>query len=204
MSARTDLFPTLFTPGAQLASKKPKHPHVVAVQPVGMLHVPSGRIVAGGAISTMPEDFAPFSRAVPPGSYPVEASVVTISGDESAIAAARIVLSREPVVTWEVAAGGSGGAPGYRDALGLFCDAQTLPALQAYIDAADGSEWWYGPTKIEGKGWEVACFTPDDARAETCALFRTNYDALAVSYWGLDASGAPALLVTDANGLPAT
>jgi hypothetical protein len=200
MTARTDLFPMLFTPGAVLASKKGKKHHEVMLQPIGMLHLPSGRLVTGDAIGTI--DFQPLSRTVPPGIYPVEASVVTVSADEARIAAVRILFSREPVVTWEIAEGGSVGAPGYTGPLGLFIDAQILPALQVYIDSANSpDEWWYDPPKTDGKAWEVACFTPDDDRPETCVLFHTNSynDGPFVSHWGLDAMGAPAMLVTEFN-----
>jgi len=197
MSARTDLFPTMFTPGAQFASKKKKHPHVVTLQPIGMLHLPSGRVVTGEAIGAL--DLEPFSRTVQPGIYPVEASLITMSADEARIAAVRIMFSREPVVTWEIAQGGSGGAPGYRGTLGLFIDAQIVPALQVYIDGCD-AEWWYEPPKTRGERWEVACFTPNDDRPETCALFAPgNYDDPIISYWGLDATSTPAMLISDFN-----
>jgi hypothetical protein len=197
MSGRTDLFQKMFRPGCELVS--PKMRHVVTVQPVGMLHLPSGRVVTGDAIGTL--DFAPLSRTAPPGVYPVEASLVTVSARESWIAGVRIVFSREPVVTWEMAEGGSGGVPGYGGPLGLFVDAQIVPGLEAYIDAAD-AEWWYQPEKTRGERWEVACFTPDDDRPETCALFKTgDGEGVFLSYWGLDATGTPALLVTAFNVL---
>jgi len=161
-----------------------------------MLHLPSGRVVACDAIATT--DFVPLSRGVTPGVYPVEASVVTVSKDEARIAGARIVFSGATVSTWEVASGGSAYPP-ETTSLGLFIDAQTVPALQSYIDDSDG-EWWYEPPKTLGKAWQVACFTPDDERPETCALFdSTAGDGGFVSYWGLDAMGTAVVLVTDFN-----
>jgi len=181
-------------PGAVLPAKDKKHQHQARLQPVGMLHLPSGRVVACDAIATI--DFMPLSRTVTPGVYPVEASVVTTTKDESRIAGVRIVFSSATVSTWEVASGGSG-YPAEATSLGLFIDAQTVPALQSYIDDSD-SEWWYEPPKTRGKDWQVACFTPDDERLETCALFdSTAGDGGFVSYWGLDAGGAAVVLVTD-------
>jgi hypothetical protein len=195
MSERTALFPRMFTTGSELASKK-KKPHVVTVVSVGPLHLPSGRLVTGDAIATT--EFQPLTRTVAPGVYPVEASVVSVSKDEGRIAGVRIVFSREPVVRWEIASGGSGYPPECTS-LGLFIDARTVPALQAYIDAAD-AEWWYDPPMTKGNDWKVACFTPDDDRPETCVLFDITAGAGGfISYWGLDAAGTPAQLATEFN-----
>ncbi len=199
MTVRTDLFSTMFTQGFGFVAKANKH--VFTVVPAGMLHLPTGRLVTGDAIATL--DFEPLSRTAPTGVYPVEASLVTVAPDKSLVAGVRIVFSDAPIVSWELAEGGTGGAPGYTGPLGLFIDAQMLPALQAYIDEADGTEWWYDPPKKQGNSWEVACFSPDSDRPETCALFQTgDGDGVFASYWGLDASGAPALLITDFNVVP--
>ncbi len=183
----------MFTPGAQLAAKS-KHPtHVVTLRPIGMLHLPSGRLVVGDAYN-----FQPQPRSVAVGVFAVEASVVTVSAKESRLAGVRIVFSREPVVTWEVAEAGSLTAP-----TGVFIDAQILPALQTYIEGANSpDEWYYDPPKTEGKTWQVSCFTPDDDRPETCVMFDTNsYNDAGpfTSYWGLDANGTPAMFVSDFN-----
>jgi hypothetical protein len=74
-----------------------------------------------------------------------------------------------------------------------------VPALQAYIDNSDG-EWWYAPPRTRGERWEYACFQPDEGREETCIFFQTgDGDGVFTSYWGLDAGGEPAVLVTDFN-----
>lgn len=192
MTARTAIFPTMFTAGSELVANKNRF--VVTLAPIGQLHLPSGRVVSADAIATV--DFEPLSRTAPPGVYPVEASLVTVSARESRIAAARIVFSRQPVATWEVA------GPGYSGPTGLFIDADTVPALQKYIDESD-AEWWYDVPQTRGDKWEYGCFTPDDDRPETCALFQAgDGDGPFLSYWGLDASGTPAMLVTDFNIIP--
>ena len=199
MSARTDLFSTMFTQGFGFVAKAKKH--VFTVVPVGMLHLPSGRLVIGTAY-----DFYPLTRLAPTGVFSVEASLATVSDLESRIAGLRIVFSTEAVVTWEVADGEFGGARGFAAPSGLYIDAQLLPSLQVYIEGASSpDEWYYDPPKKEGKTWQVACFAPDDDRLETCTMFGTNSynnDGPYISYWGLDASGAPAVLVTDVNLVP--
>jgi hypothetical protein len=204
MNARTEILPSMFTAGAEFAAKQ--HRYAVTVAPVGTLHLPSGRVVTGDAIATL--DFEPLSRTAPPGTYPVEASLVTVPSHESLIAAVRVVFSREPVARWEAAAGGTGATTpsprgaGYTGPLGLLMDAETVPALQKYIDDSAG-EWWYDVPRTQGARWEYGCFQPDDDRAETCAIFQTgDGDGVFVSYWGLDASGAPVVLVTDFNVIP--
>lgn len=204
MNARTEILPTMFTPGAEFAAKR--HRYAVTIAPIGMLHLPSGRIVTGDAIGTL--DFEPLTRTVSPGVYLVEASLATVSKDEARIAAARIVFSQQPVATWEVAAGGTGATTpspngaGYTGPIGLFIDADTLPALQTYIDASD-AEWWYDVPRERGAKWEYGCFRPDDTREETCAIFQAgDGDGVFVSYWGLDATGTPVVLVTDFNVIP--
>ena len=194
---RIDSFSTtLFQPGAQLAAKKGKHLHVVALQPIGTLHLPTGHLV----IHSSWERF-PLRRTGPIGVFPVEASLATVSSSESCFAAIRIVFSREPVVAWEVADQGFGAARGVKDATCLYTDAQLLPALQTYIDEASSpDEWYYDPPKLRGKTWDSACFAPDDDRPETVVMFGTNNynsDGPYISYWGLDAAGAPAMFVTD-------
>jgi hypothetical protein len=199
MTDRTDLFSTtMFRSGAQLAPKKGKHPHVVTLQAIGNVHLPSGRLVIGTTF-----EFLPLVRTGPIGVFPVEASLATVSSTESRFAAVRIVFSREPVVTWEIADGEFGAARGFKSPDCVYIDAQLLPAMQKYIDEADSPiEWYYDPPKQEGKTWQSACFAPDDDRPETCAMFGTNsynHDGPYISYWGLDASGAPAMFVTDLN-----
>lgn len=188
----------MFTQGFGFVSKTKEH--IFTVIPVGMLHLPSGRLITGDAIGTL--DFVPLSRTAPIGVFPVEASLLPVTATKSLIAGVRIVFSGDPIVTWELAQGGTGGAPGYTGPLGLFVDALLVPALQSYIDNAE-AEWWYDPPKKRGISWEVACFTPDDDRPETCALFQTgDGDGVFASYWGLGANGSPAQIVTDFNVVP--
>ncbi|MEO8845362.1 MAG: DUF4241 domain-containing protein [Kofleriaceae bacterium] len=197
MSDRTVLFPRLFTAGSELSPKKGKKPHVVRLQPIGPLHLPSGRLVIHGTYERFP-----LVRTAPIGVFPVEASLVTVSSSESRFAATRIVFSREPVATWEIADGEFGAARGFVIPTCVYIDAQLVPAMQKYMDEADSpDEWYFDPPKQEGETWQSACFAPDDDRPETVAMFRMySYgDGPYISYWGLDANGAPAMFVTDLN-----
>lgn len=177
--------------------------------PVGMLQLPTGRIVAGEPIE--PLDPMLLTRAAPIGEFPVEIGLVEVEPGEARIAAARIVFSAAPIASWEIAAGPEGaatpsaaGLPGYSSAMGMFMDAHTVALFHKYVDEAESPiEWWYDVPKREGKLWECACFQPDEHTPYNCAYMGPviSDDAL-VSYWGLDAGGAPVVLVTDFNLAP--
>lgn len=185
-------FATLFTPGAEIAFKRHRWP--VSTVEVGPLHLPSGRIVIGDPIATI--DYEALPRTAPRGVYRVEASLVALEPDDAPIGAVRVVFSQQPVVSWEAA------GDGYAGTFGMLLDFDTTPAFARYIDACE-SEWWYQVSRQRGETWEYACFTPDDGRPETCVFFSADGgDGLCESYWGLDASGAPVVFVTDCNVMP--
>jgi hypothetical protein len=175
---------------------------------VGVLHLPTGRIVLGEPMLSV--DLVPLSRAVPPGEYLVELRFWRVEADEDRIAAARIVLSSRPVASWEVAVGASNastpaanGQPGYRGPAGMFMDVHIAPAFFKYVEECESVEWWREVPRQQGHIWEHACFRPDEHTTYTCAYMSPLLsDDVFVSYWGLDAGGAPAVLLTDFNVLP--
>jgi hypothetical protein len=176
--------------------------------PVGVLRLPTGRIIPGEPVTTL--DRVPLTRTAPIGEFPVELGLVEVEPGESRIAAARIVFSAEPIASWEVATGasnaatpGPGGLPGYRGPAGMFMDAHTAPLFQRFVDDHDSVEWWSDLPRQQGRIWEHACFQPDDQTPYNCAYMAPLLaDGAFVSYWGLDASGAPVVLVTDFNVVP--
>ena len=211
--ARAAFLPQLFVAHTQVAGKK--RPIVVTPRPVAMLLLPTGRVVCGTPTPSDGFDVLlpkPFTRPVPPGTYPVEVSLAAVSADESQVAAARIVFSAEPVASWEAGAGGSGAAdPAPSGLAGIahgawvaYLDAQTVPLLDKYIAECELPEMWHHDVAfVEGERWQYASLQPDEARPENCAIFtRGDYDGVSVSYWGLDAGGAPVMLVTDCNVIP--
>jgi len=172
--------------------------------PVGTLHLPTGRIVVGEPTDPLPPLL--LARPAPIGEFSVELGLVEVAPGESRIAAARIVFSAAPVASWELATGpGSGwtpsaaGLPGYASPMGMFMDEHIVPLFQKYVDEADSPvEWWYDVPKQEGRIWECACFQPDEQTPYTCAYMGPVIsEGALVSYWGLDAGGAPVALVTD-------
>jgi len=177
--------------------------------PIGTLHLPTGRILLGEPIAS--GDLVPLDRTAPIGEFPVEVRLVEVEPGESRIAAARIVFSAAPIASWEIATGAgnastpsANGLPGYSGGTGMFMDAHTFPLFQKYVDECNSpGEWWYDVPRQEGHVWAYACFQPDEQTPYTCAYMAPVVsDDVFVSYWGLDAGGAPAALVTDFNVVP--
>jgi Protein of unknown function (DUF4241) len=78
------------------------------------LSLPSGRVVAGEPFMYGGEDSDGFVQRVPPGRYPVVLALADFANDETgetgdaaythcSVAAARLVIRDEPVVSWEMA-----------------------------------------------------------------------------------------------------
>ncbi|WP_372344048.1 DUF4241 domain-containing protein [Streptomyces sp. KL116D] len=98
-----------FTPGHTFAYETGTI-GTIDVRPAGELSLPSGRVVACDPFVALGAgESEPFTVTVEPGRYRVEAAVATLADpDEPApdtphlrVAAARLVIRDEPVVTWE-------------------------------------------------------------------------------------------------------
>ena len=104
-------FEPMFQPGTRY--RLPDPPGTVAVVEVhdaGLLHLPTGRVVACDPFwgSQVQRQVAPFTVAVPPGRYPVTLSLARgLLGRPDPVprlgAAAKLTIRDEPVLAWEVA-----------------------------------------------------------------------------------------------------
>ena len=175
---------------------------------IGVLRLPTGRIILGEPISSLV--LVPLTRIAPIGEFPVEIAFVTVEPKELRIGAARIVFSRQPIASWELASGASNaatpapdGSPGYTGPAGMFMDVQTAPLFRTYADGSESGEWWSDVPKEQGHIWEYACFQPDEQTPYNCAYMSPLLsENVFVSYWGLDAVGEPVALVSDFNVAP--
>lgn len=165
--------------------------------------LPSGEIVAcDGAIL----DELPFEWRVPPGRYPLTLLIATIKDDER-VAFAFVRFNAQPVVQWELATkpgqdrstlkAGQIFGYGVDSGTGAFADAKAIAAIvddpeamQRFVDdCGDEMQKCYRHTR----SWAVA-----EGEFGSIAAFSSGYgDGFYASYFGLDASGAPAALVTD-------
>jgi Protein of unknown function (DUF4241) len=79
-------------------------PVVVEVRRAGLLHMPSGRLIMADP-ALLDAQVEPFTIAIPPGTYPVILAVIRFEQQPTheRVAAAKLVVRKEPVVSWELA-----------------------------------------------------------------------------------------------------
>jgi hypothetical protein len=165
------------------------------------LELPSGRIVAADGLIGGSE---PFSRTVPPGSYPLALAVARL-GDEERVALAIIRFSNGRAVKWEmaisegVAASDDGQSAGFGvdTGKGSVGDA-TAQQLIAYARDEDDQ---FNDELLErmkaaykhARNW-IHIDTPNGSSA----VFSSGYgDGFYTSYFGIDDTGNAVSLVTD-------
>ncbi|MFD1148835.1 DUF4241 domain-containing protein [Saccharothrix hoggarensis] len=94
---------SVFRPGVRWTTAR-SSTAVTELREAGAVRLPSGRLVVADP-GHLDLDAAPFTVGVPPGEYPVEVAAVRFEDrpEHVRVAAARLVVSREPVVSWEMA-----------------------------------------------------------------------------------------------------
>lgn len=190
-------------------------PATVSLHPLPALHVPSGKIVTCDPFTA---EGCTLAREVPAGTYPVTVAVATFphspngkdEGDQR-VAAAFLRLGDGEVARWQPAdptdppaAPRDPAAPGYRiDALtGAFADARAFDAITRE------PPYWPTPSyaalepQLLGEHftptWSWAAYQPEPGSPGNCVAFTSGWGPGTYrSYWGLDAAGTPAVLLTD-------
>ncbi len=169
------------------------------IRRVGNLVVTSGRIAVSDLFSHAQEK--PFEQAVPPGEYSVDVALGRSATHGERIAAARLLLSQEPAVRWEIIdeeyAVESGTAAIY--------DVAALPPFERIASVHDGPGKNYCTDVIfpemqknhaAGSNWTM--HRPEETHAENMALFSTGLgDDVYDAWWGFSANGAPVALITE-------
>lgn len=167
---------------------------------IGELALPTGRIVACDPV--VEPDLPPFAIAVPPGAWPVGVTIARVPDDER-IAAAWIRVSPSLPIRWETAQlvgrpPRESPAYGVDSGTGGFVSAEGAAPFAAYLvdDAIEAfqarMEAEYVPTR------EWALFPIPGTDGLNVAAFTSGVgDGAYVSYWGYDADGAIACLLTD-------
>lgn len=178
------------------------------VSSLGELVAPSGQIIACDPLTAI--EPTPFAQRIAPGRYPVLASVAALANGDQRVACAMLRLSDAPVVRWEMArlrgqegiALQTGEFFGYAiDAgVGCFMDAQAATALDARYENDES----YDEALIDAmeanraQQFDFANVALDDVTGVNVVMFESGWgDGVYISYWGFDASDAPACLVTD-------
>jgi hypothetical protein len=182
-------FERLLVPGARYTSSYGMD-FTIRLRSEASLSLPSGRVIAGEPFMYGASDYTDgFVQRVPPGRYPVVLAIADFEAGEHivpTVAAARLVIREEPVVSWEMALyegqdpaelgddeffgypvdGGTGG----------FIDVESIPVLTADFDEY-----------LENLMDLLADRTDDDARMVT--MTGENSEPLLVAFSSGDGDG---------------
>jgi nucleoid DNA-binding protein len=166
------------------------------VQRLDDLNVPSGRIVAA---DLMVGGGKPFTTALPPGAYPLALIIARLKNGDERIAFALLRFSQSPVVRWEQALteGQTGSGYGVDSGTGSFSDAE---AYGQVCDLQEKDEEFFDRILAEMKKTykDTRDWTQFQTPAGSVAVFSSGYgDGAYPSYFGIDADGKPATLVTN-------
>ena len=179
-------FEVLFEAGRRFAEG------VVEPRAAGNVQLPTGRIVVGDPRNGA---HAALVRRVPPGRSPATISVACMGTDEHRVAAAMLRFRAGAISSWEPALpeGRDPDAPTPDDYFGFGIGS----GLACFADASVPL-----PHDVRPQGSSPALAYPGCAATElpigntTISVFSAN-DGTYASFWGLDATGQPMVLVTD-------
>ncbi|WAJ28679.1 DUF4241 domain-containing protein [Antarcticirhabdus aurantiaca] len=177
---------------------------------VSQLACPTGRIVACDPLVGL-GDHPPLARSVPTGRHPVRVYIDLDNDWGERVGLAELRLSETPVARWQIALTDESIIPemvgdmisgyGVDAGTGCFCDEAAQKALADHEDARmNAGETSYGETTLLDAA--LAMEPAADHRFAfaddlNVALFHSGFgDGYYASYWGFDASGEPARLVT--------
>ncbi|GAB1343711.1 DUF4241 domain-containing protein [Gemmatimonas sp.] len=178
----------------------------IAHRHIGSLHLPSGRIVASDPMVDL--QLPAFARRVTPGRYPVHIAIAQVQRNhDERIAAAWLRFGDGPVAVWEVAmlegqrpskSPTDTAAYGVDSGTGSFFSAEAatlggdVPDFSEML--ADAMDTTYRPTR----SWASLELDQGAGVPLNVVSFSSGWgDGGYASWWGLDATGAPLLLLTD-------
>lgn len=162
------------------------------------LVLPTGKIVACDPLVFLPRA-KPFALSVAPGTYPVE-----IGFSYRTVGYAAVVIDPAPVVAWRPAQRPGEAEPsdprkprGYGVDAGTGCFVDVLTA-QRWTTQGDGVDLLPLLNRAGYDRRDVATVTIEGALGGNLVVFRSgDGDGTYCSYWGIDAAGAPVVLMTD-------
>lgn len=200
-------FDVLFADGATVVDPRSGRTATIDVEQVGELRLPTGRVYACDPFVGLHEDAQPFTATVEPGAYAVHvARARWQEPDDVRVAAAKLVVREEPVVSWElalctgqdVAALGDDEMFGYGvDAgSGCFIDVSSVPVFANLTENGDDGPIW---DAFEDAGHVAVGACVDDPHgSHNVAVFSSGWGDGAYPTWvGYTAQGAVACFVTE-------
>jgi hypothetical protein len=211
-------FAKMFRDGARYPWRADREA-VIFLRQAGELLMPSGHVTACDPfLSPELEHAEPFTVTVPPGRYPVELCMVgwTKEGDPGGpatperVAAAKLIVSREVPVRWEMALVGSQRAEDLADnqfygygvdtATGCFMDHGSVSALRELVEEVRPDQFGDNPlyNALEATAWEepVNLATADGA-TNIIAFMSGPGDGKYPTWIGYDMTDSPVCFVTD-------
>jgi hypothetical protein len=199
----------------EIINAQPKHPQIEDIVNIGNLYVPTGKIIACDPLYDYAWD-VPLLRQIPVGNYPVRLYFVESESWGYRVALAELRIATGAIVSWEMAT-----QPGENVAdlepdhiygyvveagMGCFADAESFVFYTRKIDklrADFGKDFNhyndYVEKEMEKKGeYDFLDLQINPDQPHNVISFSSGAgDGLYASYWGLDAQGNVACLVTD-------
>jgi hypothetical protein len=190
-------------------------PLTFATETIGELALPTGRLVAWDPLVL--QNAEPFTRAVPPGRFPVEVALADLDVGRR-IAFARIRFSAEPAVRWEAAL-----LPGQHPSLleddevygypvdsgaASFMDEAALESLRARSRKDRGYLAGVAAAMTNDDDWSALELRPDPAAEANVVAFSVGFGEAGATYptsFGFGENGEVVVVVTDfciAEGMP--
>ncbi|MGW4212594.1 DUF4241 domain-containing protein [Lentzea sp. NPDC004789] len=177
---------------------------VTEVADAGIVRMPSGQVIAAEP-SFLNEDLEPFTVSVPPGDYRVELGLIRFEDDPAhvRVTAAKLVVSTEPVATWEPALE-AGSDPrllgdseyygfGVDAGTGCFVDAAAREAFERILDWETAEA-----ALLEDIAGARTVVVPDPESGATLVAYATGWGDGSYPTWiGRTASAEVACFVSD-------
>jgi hypothetical protein len=176
----------------------------------GQLRLPSGAIKACDPFVGM--EHRPFTPVVPKGDFPVRLALVDGGVDDGRVALARVDFSPAAVVRWEMAVTEGQDTATLKDGeyfgypvdagTGSFVDAETAAvASRRMATDEDLAQRWIADGQARGAPKGVPSFhAVIDIGPGNIVMFESGWgDGLYASWFGYDAQGRIAALLTDFN-----
>lgn len=176
----------------------------ISLVAMGLLELPTGEIVASDPLAD--PDRPAFARKVAPGRYPV---ALYMFMDRPALAMLRLAPGNP--VKWEIATTPGQDAATLKDdeifgypvdaGTGSFRDTSALALMderQKREEAAGAKDFNYYDDVLASEYDEYVMHRPIPENPVNVAVFHSGWgDGFYASYWGLDASDKPLVLMTD-------
>lgn len=181
-------------------------PSTLRIHRIGDLAVPTGFLVACDPFVNF--DATPFSSPVPPGTFPVELSVVDFGDGDQRVAFARVRVNESIPVSWRMALTEGQDPKSLEDGhffgypvdsgTGCFMDAETSVHFDKKLDDSSYTDLMMAEMEKNYRHtWDWANFSFDGTSGNLITFKSGLGDGVYPSFFGHDDQGRIAELLTD-------